>query len=140
LEFALSDPEGIAELREMGGSVGNAIRMLRDLGGVNVRVEITMGHSRGDGLVVNATKQLARGLTRLATDAVDGHEPVRTVKVRGSDGEDAPLEELDLLRAREPIILTVDEQGRHLDRTDCQRKLSGALFERRDRFTQQAGH
>lgn len=139
LEFALSDPHGIAELREVGGSVGHAVRMMHDIGGVNVRVEITMGHTKGDGLAIGATQQLARALTRLATDAVDEHSPVRTVKVRGSDGEDAPLEELDLLRAREPIILTVDEHGRHLDRTDCQRKLSGALNERKDRFTEQAG-
>lgn len=139
LEFALSDPSSVAELREMGGSVGHAVQMLHDIGGVNVRVEITLGHSTGDGLAAAATKTLARKLARLATTAVDEHSPVRTVKVRGSDGQDAPLEELDLLRAREPILLTIDEHGKHLDCTDCQRKLSGALNERKDRFTEQVG-
>ncbi|MBL0871636.1 MAG: hypothetical protein IBJ18_13780 [Phycisphaerales bacterium] len=140
VEFALSDPDGMQELRDMGGSVGHAIKMLKDLGGVNVRVEVTMGHTKGEGLVVNTAKTIARTLAKIGTTTADDHSPVRTVKVKASDGDDAPLEELDLLRAREPIFLTIDEQGRHLDRTDCQKKLSGALNERKDVFRRQAGN
>lgn len=139
VEFALSDPEGIQELRDMGGSVGHTLKMLSDLGGVNVRVEVTMGHSKGEGLAVNAVKTIGRVLHRIGTTAPDDHSPVRTIKVKASDGEDAPLQELDLLRAREPISLMIDEQGRHLDSTDCQKKLSGALNERKDVFRRQAG-
>lgn len=139
IEFALTDPAGMQELRDMGGAVGHSLRMLSDLGGVNVRVEITMGHTRGEGLAANTAKSIARTLARIGTETADDHSPVRAVKVRGSDGDDAPLEELDLLRAREPIVLTINEQGRHLDRTDCQRKLSGALNERKPRFREQAG-
>jgi hypothetical protein len=139
VEFALRDPEGIAELRDKGGSIGHAIKALKDLGGVNVRVEVTMGHTKGEGLVANTAKTLARELAKLGAEAPDGHSPVSTIKVWGSEDEEVGVVELDLLRAREPITLTIDEHGRHLDRTDCQRKLSGALNERKDKFRLQAG-
>lgn len=134
VEFALTDPAHAAELRNFGGPVGDAVEIQNALGGVNIRVEITMGHTKGTGLRREALKGLAKKLARLANNAVDGESPVRAVKVRGSAGEDAPLEELDLLRAREPVTLNVDEQGRHLDCSDCQRKLSTALHERKAKF------
>jgi len=139
LEFSLTDPRGVAELREMGGSIGGAIKVLDDVGGVNIHVQVTMGHTKGEGLVTSTVKKFARALQKLASSAPEGESPVRTIKVTGADDEDAPLSELDLLRAREPITLMVSEQGRHLDRIDCQRKLAGELFDRRDKFRRQAG-
>ena len=139
LEFALSDPKGIQELRAFGGSVGRALRMLEDTGGVNIRVEITMGHTKGEGLIPNATKTIARKLAEIGMQTADGSSPVRTVKVRGSDGQDAPVEELDLLNAREIVEMQVDEADRSIDRKDCQKKLARLLEEHKSTFTTQAG-
>ncbi len=139
LEFSLTDPKGVQEIRAMGGSVGRALGMLDDTGGVNIRVEITMGHTKGEGLVANATKALAKGLAKIGMDAGDDSSPVRAVKVRGSEGEDAPVEELDLLNAREVIEMQVDEADRSIDRSDCQKKLAKLLEDHKDTFKTQAG-
>lgn len=139
LEFALSDPKGMQELRAIGGSVGRALDMLDDTGGVNVRVEITMGHTKGEGLIANATKTIAKKLAKIGMQTADGSSPVRTVKVRGSDGQDAPVEELDLLNAREIVEMQVDEADRSIDREDCQKKLAKVLDEHKTTFSTQAG-
>jgi len=140
LEFSLTDPKGVQDLRAMGGSVERALGMLDDTGGVNIRVEITMGHTKGEGLVANATKTLAKRLAKIGMEAGDDSSPVRTVKVRGSDGEDAPMEELDLLNAREVIKMQVDEADRSIDRGDCQKKLAKLLEDHKDTFKTQAGN
>lgn len=139
LEFAFTDPRGVQELRTAGGSVSHALSMLDDLGGVNIKVEISMGHSRGEGMIVDATKALAERLAHLGTENVDGTAGVRTIKIRGSDGDEAPVEELDLLRAREQVTLEVNEANRSIDTTDARRKLSTALHERLDELRIQAG-
>jgi uncharacterized protein DUF6731 len=140
IEFALSDPTGIAELRAAGGSVGRAISLLGDLGGVNVSVQITMGHTNGS-LSQTATKRLATKLATLGASVVDDDEPsgVRKIKVRGSDGVDAPVEELDLLNAREVIELEVEESHRSIDTTDACNKLRISLVSRLRNFRRQAG-
>ncbi len=139
IEFTLSDPRGVQELRTAGGSVGHALSMLDDLGGVNVKVEITMGHSRGEGMVTDTTKALAERLARIGTEHVDGPGGVRTIKVRGSDGDDAPVEELDLLYAREEIVLEVAETNRSIDTDDARRKLAAELNSRLPALRTQAG-
>lgn len=140
IEFALTDPKGIQELRSAGGSVGNAIGMLDDLHGVSIRVEITMGHTQGEGLAANTTKTLARRLAMIAAENVDEDGGVRAIKVRGSQGEDAPVEELDLLKAREEILLQVAESHRSIDTSDACRMLSASLADRLTNFKAQAGN
>lgn len=140
MEFSLTDPTGVKELRAMGGSVGRALDMLDDTGGVNIKVEITMGHTKGEGLVANATKSMAKSLAKIGMAAGDASSPVRAIKVRGSDGADAPVEELDLLNAREVITFQVDEAARSIDRADCQKKLSKLLDDHKDTFKTQAGN
>lgn len=140
IEFALTDPKGIQDLRTAGGSVGDAIGMLDGLHGVSIRVEITMGHTQGEGLAANATKSLARKLAKIGTENVDEHGGVRTIKVRGSEGEDAPVEELDLLKAREEILLEVAESHRSIDTSDACRMLTASLSDRLKNFKAQAGN
>lgn len=139
IEFALSDPKGVQQLRTLGGSVGNAISMLEDIGGVSVRIEISMGHTLGQGLVLDTTRRLAEKLAKIGAQEVNGHAGVRAIKVKGSDGEDAPVEELDLLKAREPVPLDVGESHRSIDTVDACRKLSTALNERLSELRIQSG-
>lgn len=139
VEFALEDPAGSAELRNAPGPVKDMIRLQRELGGVNVRIEVTMGHKRGDGLLKELTKGTGKWLRDLAFQDVAGDGPVKAVKITGKEDEDSPVRELDLLHAREVITLTVSEQGRHLDRTDCQRKLRLALDDRKASIVRMAG-
>ncbi|MBX3381400.1 MAG: hypothetical protein KF805_15000 [Phycisphaeraceae bacterium] len=139
LEFTLSDAAGIAALRDAGGSVQRSFATMRELGGVTVGVQVTMGHTKGQGLAPAAVKGIARKLLRVATETPDGESPVKKIKVTGSDGDDSPLETLDLLRAREPIFLSVDEQGKHLNRIDCQQKLARELDSRKNDLRQQHG-
>lgn len=139
LEFSLSDPKGVQELRTAGGSVGHALSMLDDLGGINIKVEITMGHSRGEGMAADATKAIARTLARVGAQHVEGPGGVSVIKVRGSDGEDAPVEELDLLHAREDIVFEVAETNRSIDTDDARRKLAAELNSRLPALRAQAG-
>lgn len=132
LEFALTDPKGVQELRAMGGSVGNAISMLDDTGGVSVRVEITMGHTSGRGLIADKIRDVARKLAMIGVKDVEGPGSVRSIKVRGAKGADAVVEELDLLKAREKILLEVAESSRSIDTTDACRKLTISLNDRLD--------
>lgn len=136
LEFTLTDPDGVAELRAMGGSVQHAIQMMEGIDGVKVKVQISASRAGGDGLALRATKQLARRLAQIGTIQ---DSPVRGVKVRGADEAGDPTEVLDMLKAREVVPLQIQEQARHLDLDDCHRKLSNALRERRDQILQQVG-
>lgn len=141
IEFTLTDPKGIQELRTAGGSVGRAIDMLGDVGGVTIHVEISMGHTRGQGLIANATRGLAERLAHVATREIspDEHGDIGTLKVRGSDGADTPVEELDLLRAREAIAFEADEADRSIDTAETCRKLSTELVARLDNLRTQMG-
>lgn len=139
LEYTLSDPAGVAELRTMGGPVGKAISMLTECGGVSINVQITMGHTRGEGLVTEVVKGIGQRLASIATENAGETNGVSTIKVKGSDGEGAPIEELDLLRAREPIKFEVRESHRSIDTDDACRILKSELANRLAELRAQLG-
>lgn len=130
-EFSLSEPRGIADLRTYGGSVENAIEILSEVNGVNISVNITMGHTRGGSLDRGVINNLARRLMAAPR--------VSSIKVRGSDGEGAPIENLDLLKAREEISLQVTESNRAIDTNDTCRQLKAALARRLPGLRRQIG-
>ena len=139
LEFTLTDPDGVQELRTVGGSVSNALSMLDDLGGVTVKVQVTMGHTRGVGLITNRAKRVLQRLLRIATAHAEDNAGVKSLKIRGSDGDEAPVEQLDLLKGREEIMLEVEDAGRRLDTVDLCRRLRAALSGRLTALRQQRG-
>lgn len=140
VEFGFTEPEGIKELRGAKGALGDAIDVLDELGGVSIHVTVTMGHSQGEGMIVDTAKRIIRTLAEIGTervDMVDSKSRVTAAKLRGADDDDSPLEMLDMLKARELVTLMVNEQGRHLDRTDCKGKLGRTLWDNRDLFREQ---
>lgn len=139
LEFTLNDPQAINELRTAGGSVSNAIEMLGEHGGVTINVHITMGHTRGQGMIANSVRAFGKRLQRIATQQAEPGKGVTKIKVKGSEGEDAPLEELDLLKAREAIIFTAAESHRSIDTSSACRKLKAELSSRLDDLSNQRG-
>lgn len=120
LEFTLTSPQQLQDLRAAGQPVGRALQMLGDLGGVNVSVRVSMGHQRGS---------LLDGVKGVAQRLVDfGDTELSTLKVSASAGQEAPVEQLDMLNARVSGEFDVNFNGREMDRADCRRKLLN-LFE-----------
>lgn len=139
IEFGLQDPNGIRELRAMGGSIAHAMSMLADLGGINIKVSITMGHSRGEGLRAGA-RRLGEKLAKLGAIEVEGHARISAIKVGAAENEDAPIEHLDMLHAREEITFEVGEVGRTIDVAAACRYLADQLQERLGELRIQAGN
>ena len=85
-------------------------------------------------------RRLAEKLAKIGAQDVNGQAGVRAIKVKGSDGQEAPIEELDLLKAREQIPLDVAESHRSIDTIDACKKLATALNERLDDLRKQGGN
>lgn len=115
LEFSLQSPKQQQELAAAGSSVKEALSMLENIGGVNVTVKVTMGHQKGT--LLDGVKNTAKKLSEI------GDSDLGTLKVNAASNENAPVEQLDLLKARIVREFEVKLTGREMDREDCGSKL-----------------
>lgn len=116
LLFTLHKPQSNAELKAQGAPVAKAIDLVKELEGVNIRVEVSVGHEHR-GLVLDTVKGVARKLLKF------GDAEVTALQLNAADKEDARCEKLDLLGGRIEVELSIADGNRELDRADCHKKL-----------------
>lgn len=119
IEYTLGDIQDEAPLR--GAGLGGIIDALRAVKGTTIKVEISLGHTKGS--LGEQAKHIAQSLSEMATG-------VRTVKAGVQEKEDKATEMLDLLGGRLFIDLNIPESGRELDRAVCRDRLRQALKDR----------
>ena len=121
LEYSMKSPKQRSELKAVDASVGKALDLMAELGGVNLSVKVTMGHEKGS---LKRIKSIAKKLVDF------GDTDVGTLKVNARVNDETAMEHLDLLKARIESPFNAVMNGRELDRDDCRIKLI-ALFESR---------
>jgi hypothetical protein len=116
LVFSLHRPQANSELRAQGAPVAKAIDVLNEVEGVNIRVEVSVGHEHR-GLILDAVKGVARKLMKF------GDAEVTALQLNAAEKEDERCERLDLLGGRIEFELSIADKNRELDRADCHKKL-----------------
>jgi hypothetical protein len=118
IEYSLTHIEGVEpQLRNIPG-VNETIDAMRTHDGVNIHVQISLGHNRG-GLAADV-KQMLTSLAGLTTG-------VSTLKAGVKQTERDAVEMLDLLGGRQLIYMSINERGRELDRGHLRSRLLTAL-------------
>lgn len=120
VEFALAKPsqDELAALRQVGGAVSDALDAMEDLGGMTVRVTISMGHNRG-GLSERA-KTFFEAMSH-------GGSPIQALKANIKESDEHATEMVDLLGGRRTITLEIPEKNREVDHAECRKRLLRSL-------------
>ncbi|MCC6228527.1 MAG: hypothetical protein IT432_04795 [Phycisphaerales bacterium] len=130
IRFTLRGVQGNNQLPKLGSAVARSVEIADELSGVNVTVEVTMGHARGS-LGVGKLREVARKLAHL------GDHEVSTLQVDAAPDDEGTVEMLDLLRAKVGAELEIADRNRYMDRTDCRAKLISAFGQRKKEIEQQ---
>lgn len=94
-----------------------------------VRIQLSMGHSRGS-LHVDAVKQSLLRWFRLSSE--DRNSRIESLKVKGKAFDDSESDELDLLQHKMVEFVEVRASGREIDSTDLERAVRIAYDKRKD--------
>ncbi|MFN5944848.1 MAG: DUF6731 family protein [Phycisphaerae bacterium] len=130
IKFTLRGVQDNKELPKAGSAVAHSVEIADELSGVNVTVEVTMGHAKGS-LGVGKLKDLARRLSHF------GDHEVTTLQVDAGTEDGGAVEMLDLLKAKVGTELEIADRGRYMDRVDCRSKLIYAFNQRKTEIEQQ---
>jgi hypothetical protein len=116
IEFALAKPSAdqLATLKQVGGAVKDALDAMEDVGGMTVRVTVSMGHNRG-GLSEKA-KTILESLSH-------GRFAIQTLKASLKESDEQATEMVDLLGGRQTAILQIPEKKREIDHAECRKRL-----------------
>jgi len=129
--FTLRAPQHLAELRAIGNSVGCAISSMVDMGGVTVEITVGMSYESGT-LNLDRVKRAFQRLSNFG-------DTVTKLEVLASPDMDESPVPIDLINDRITERISVNYDGRELDKGHCCAGLRGFLNDNRPEIVRQFG-